>query len=143
MTMTTGDMVGSYGTWESGYTGAGMRIAVIDTGLDLDHPSFDPAAYDYALSQLEGDWDLLDQTEIAQVLPRLTIAKDGLTAADLYRNTKVAFGYNYVDGDLILPTIMMPKATTEPMCVRYCYGQPVCSERRRLALLPRRCWPAA
>ena len=34
------------------------------------------------------------------MLPRLTIAQDGLTAADLYRNTKVAFGYNYVDGDL-------------------------------------------
>ena len=100
MTITTGDMVGSYGTWENGYTGAGMRIAVIDTGLDLDHPSFDPAAYDYALGQAQGSWDLLDQKEIAQVLPRLTIAKDGLTAADLYRNTKVAFGYNYVDGDL-------------------------------------------
>ena len=28
-------------TWETlGYTGQGMRIAVIDTGLDLDHPSF-------------------------------------------------------------------------------------------------------
>ena len=77
-----------------------MRIAVIDTGLDLDHPSFDPAAYDYALGQEQGSWDLLDQEEIAQVLPRLTIAQDGLTAADLYRNTKVAFGYNYVDGDL-------------------------------------------
>lgn len=100
MTITTGDMVGSYGTWENGYTGAGMRIAVIDTGLDLDHPSFDPAAYDYALGQEQGSWDLLDQEEIAQVLPRLTIAQDGLTAADLYRNTKVAFGYNYVDGDL-------------------------------------------
>ena len=100
MTITTGDMVGSYGTWETGYTGAGMRIAVIDTGLDLDHPSFDPAAYDYALGQEQGSWDLLDREEIQQVLPRLTIAKDGLTAADLYRNTKVAFGYNYVDGDL-------------------------------------------
>lgn len=100
MTITTGDMVGSYDTWETGYTGAGMRIAVIDTGLDLDHPSFDPAAYDYALDQLEGSWDLLDQAEIAAVLPKLTIAKDGLTAAELYRNTKVAFGYNYIDGDL-------------------------------------------
>lgn len=100
MTITTGDMVGSYDTWETGYTGAGMRIAVIDTGLDLDHPSFDPAAYDYALDQLEGSWDLLDQAEIAAVLPKLTIAKDGLIAAELYRNTKVAFGYNYIDGDL-------------------------------------------
>ena len=52
------------------------------------------------LGQEQGSWDLLDREEIQQVLPRLTIAKDGLTAADLYRNTKVAFGYNYVDGDL-------------------------------------------
>ena len=100
MTITTGDMVGSYDAWETGYTGAGMRIAVIDTGLDLDHPSFDPQAYDYALEQLGQRPKLLEQTEIEAVLPKLTIAKAGVTAADLYRSTKVAFGYNYIDGNL-------------------------------------------
>ena len=46
MTITSGDMVGSYSTWATGYTGAGTRIAVIDTGIDSDHPSFDGAAFD-------------------------------------------------------------------------------------------------
>ena len=46
MTITSGDMVGSYTTWAAGYTGAGTRIAIIDTGIDADHPSFDAGAFD-------------------------------------------------------------------------------------------------
>ena len=43
-TATAGEMVGSYSAWADGYTGAGMRVAVIDTGLDTNHQSFDPDA---------------------------------------------------------------------------------------------------
>lgn len=35
-TGTSGDMTGSYRAWANGYTGAGSRIAIIDTGLDTD-----------------------------------------------------------------------------------------------------------
>lgn len=38
------NMTGASIVWESGYTGAGTRVAIIDTGLDTDHQSFDPAA---------------------------------------------------------------------------------------------------
>lgn len=44
-------MIGSPIAWESGYTGAGSRIAIIDTGLDTDHQSFDPGALEYALQE--------------------------------------------------------------------------------------------
>ena len=44
-TISSGEMVGSYQTWATGYTGAGQRIAVIDTGIDVDHPSFDAGAF--------------------------------------------------------------------------------------------------
>ena len=32
--------IGSSNAWAAGYTGAGSRIAVIDTGIDTDHQSF-------------------------------------------------------------------------------------------------------
>ena len=34
---TSGAMIGSTAAWADGYTGAGSRIAVIDTGTDTDH----------------------------------------------------------------------------------------------------------
>lgn len=39
---SSGQMVGVPSVWakELGYTGTGMKIAVIDTGLDMDHKSF-------------------------------------------------------------------------------------------------------
>lgn len=108
-TITAGTMIGSYHTWEAGYTGAGQRIAVIDTGIDADHPSFDGDAFDYALAETakeEGTtvdaYQLLNKDEIAQVLPKLnaTSMYSGLTADDLFLSDKIAYAFNYVDENL-------------------------------------------
>ena len=107
--VTAGDMVGTTTTWLSGYTGAGQRIAIIDTGIDEDHPSFDGGAFLAQLSDTaaknERDlsfYDLLDADEINEVLPYLNAAAalPEVTADDLYRTSKIAFGFNYVDHDL-------------------------------------------
>ncbi len=44
-----GEMTGAHQAWQNGYTGAGMRVAVIDTGLDTNHQSFDPDALTYGV----------------------------------------------------------------------------------------------
>ena len=107
---TSGAMIGSSAAYAAGYNGAGMRIAVIDTGTDTDHQSFDAAAFDYAIAQDGGNYDLLDADEIAGVLTQLNAykrtLKDGKATAatpaaeDLYVSGKLPFGYNYVDGSL-------------------------------------------
>lgn len=106
---TAGPMVGSTSTWAEGYTGAGQRIAVIDTGIDADHPSFDGAAFDYSLGltaekagKTVDSYRLLDEEEIAAVLPNLKAAskKPGLAAEDLFLSDKIPFAFNYVDNNL-------------------------------------------
>ena len=103
---TSSSMIGSNAVWAAGYTGAGSRIAVIDTGTDTDHQSFSAAGFDYSLQkQAEQagktveDYNLLDTAEIASVLSQLHVSS-GVTANQLYLNTKLPFGYNYVDKDL-------------------------------------------
>ena len=106
-------MIGSEQLWNSGFTGAGSRIAIIDTGTDTDHQSFDSGAYLHALEQnasagdmsLESYMDSLDlmtPDTIEKVLPQLhAYARyENLTAADLYRSEKLPFGFNYVDHSL-------------------------------------------
>ncbi|MBS5671267.1 MAG: S8 family serine peptidase, partial [Firmicutes bacterium] len=106
-------MTGTNVAWQSGYTGAGMRVAIIDTGLDTDHQSVAPGALEAALrenaAEADVDYeeylkglDLLDAEEIARVLPQLNAAKQyaGLTAEDLYISLKAPFGFNYVDSTL-------------------------------------------
>ena len=44
-------MIGSGNLWNDGYTGAGSRIAIVDTGTDTDHQSFDNGAYLHALAE--------------------------------------------------------------------------------------------
>ena len=116
-------MTGADTAWNSGYTGAGSRIAVIDTGLDVDHQSLNAGAFHHALEEnaahagmetqayLDG-LDLLSAQEIQERLPLLNIYKgyedvngsfiqDGsLTGDVLYQNEKIPFGYNYIDRDL-------------------------------------------
>ncbi len=108
-TATAGTMIGTSAAYANGYTGAGSRIAVIDTGIDTDHQSFSPAGYNYALAYQAGlakmdveDYvaklDLLDAEEIASVQEQLNIP--ATDAASLYINNKIPYAFNYVDGDL-------------------------------------------
>lgn len=104
---------GASTAWTAGLTGAGSRIAIIDTGLDVDHQSFDNDAFLYAMKQnaaqknmtLEeyiASKDLLDVDEISSVLSKLNAAAryEGLTAEDLYQGEKLAYTFNYVDNNL-------------------------------------------
>ena len=109
-TYLSSGMTGAGVLWNGGYTGAGSRVAIIDTGTDIYHQSLDNDAYLYALKEnaaakgmsleeYKEYLDLMDEESIAAVLPKLH-AYDripGLTAEDLYLNEKLSYGFNYVD----------------------------------------------
>ena len=108
-------MTGSSILWSSGYTGAGSRIAVLDTGTDTNHQSLDAGAFVYALEQnaeaaglsyeeYVATLDLLDAQEIATVLPYLNFKQlyPSVTADKLYLNEKLPFAANYIDGNLVV-----------------------------------------
>ena len=95
-TNSDGTMIGREDAWTRGYTGKGMTIAVIDTGLDTDHQNFQ------ALPQEALTSNSMDEAKISAVLPSLNAYEryTGLTAGDVYHSTKVPFGFNYVDYNL-------------------------------------------
>ncbi len=111
--MVSVDMTGTQLVWNVGYTGAGGRIAVVDTGMQVDHNSFDPDALAFSLEEaarrngltyeeyLE-ELDVLDVEEIGAVLKQLHAYEQSpeFSPEDLYRNLKTPFAYNYVDEDL-------------------------------------------
>ncbi len=87
-------MTGVAAVWQDlGYTGAGMTIAIMDTGLDVDHPSFAAAPADPAWSQewLQEKLDTMD-------LNAESLYRGELTAEKLYYNEKVPFTFNYANG---------------------------------------------
>ena len=92
-TVADGVMVGRESTWANGYTGQGMKIAVIDTGLDLEHQNFQ------ALSEDRLTEDSATAESIAPLLDGLNASArvGGLTIEEVYHNTKVVFGFNYAD----------------------------------------------
>ncbi len=107
---TSSQMIGSAPAYASGYTGAGSRVAIIDTGIDSDHQLFAEDSFLYSLGlnaqrkQMDSSayidaLDLLDDEELSGVLSQLHV-KDGITAADLSLSAKVPFAYNYVDENL-------------------------------------------
>ena len=108
-------MTGSSLVWSSGFTGAGSRIAVLDTGTDTNHQSLDNGAFLYALEQNAkaadmsfeeylATLDLLNVQEIAQVLPRMNVKQriPSITAEKLYLNDKLPFAANYIDKNLVV-----------------------------------------
>ncbi|MBR4972343.1 MAG: FIVAR domain-containing protein, partial [Oscillospiraceae bacterium] len=91
----TGEWFGSVQTWETlGYTGKGMTVAVLDTGLDIDHPSFVgvPEGAKLTLADIEA---VLTELNAYHLFTETSAVP--LEAEDLYYNGKVPFGFNYVD----------------------------------------------
>lgn len=110
MTAESGQMVGAPQAWnEAGYDGTGMRIAIVDTGIDVDHPSFSPDPLDEAIDQqTQGTENYLTVDEIREVRDSLNSVERGnqtggqtrpVGASDLYRSTKIPYAYNYVDAN--------------------------------------------
>lgn len=82
--------------WESGYKGEGMKIAIIDTGIDTDHNSFAAAPPLTSDSLSEGSLAVFLRTKqlhAQELMPELS-------AADLYLSAKIPYAFNYVDENL-------------------------------------------
>ena len=101
------EMTNTNFAWQSGYTGAGSLIAIVDTGLDYKHQSFDPECFDFAISRLEKEEgkevDLLTASDVQKLwlMGGLNAAERAANASpqQAYVNSKVPFGFNYVDSD--------------------------------------------
>lgn len=93
----TNSINGAAEAWEnSGYTGKGSKVAIIDTGLDLTHQSFQGGS-SFATTESS-----LTTEKISSVLDKLNASQkmSGLTAGKLYRSNKVPFAFNYIDASL-------------------------------------------
>ncbi|MBQ6036166.1 MAG: hypothetical protein IJL43_02535, partial [Lachnospiraceae bacterium] len=58
---TSENMVGATIAWADGYTGAGSRIAIIDTGIDTTHQSFAAQTYFEYRTDMPANRDLTDE----------------------------------------------------------------------------------
>ena len=92
--ITSEYMVGAQAAWADGYTGAGQRIAIIDTGIDTDHQSFDAKAFEYAIDKYEEKFgqtvDLMEDDDIDT---------SELNGNGYYLSSKMPYVFNYVDMD--------------------------------------------
>lgn len=97
-TSSSGVMTGVSNVWhEMGYTGKGMTIAILDTGLDLDHPSFAAAPEGAAWSE-EYVQEMLDKYDLNCEARYERKYSRALTADKVYDHEKVPFIFNYAMG---------------------------------------------
>ena len=114
-TYNSGTMTGAASVWQSGYTGAGSRVAIVDTGTDIDHQSFDNGAFVHSLKQNAAERnlsydnylktiDLLDTGDVNKVLRQLNVTERiGYDdASSYYLSEKLPFAANYVDRNLVV-----------------------------------------
>ena len=89
---TSENMVGAKYAWNTlGYTGAGSRVAIIDTGLDTDHQSMNEDAFNHAID--------LVRAEGKTVTLMTSIPSTGLNGSGVSKGAKIPYAYNYVDGN--------------------------------------------
>lgn len=86
--------MGANSAWDAGYKGEGMSVAVIDTGLCFDNPSF-------SIEPSDPDGVAYSKEDIAAILEANDLhaeALDETTGIDtVYYSSKVPFGFNYGD----------------------------------------------
>ena len=86
-------MIGGGLANETGFTGEGMLIAILDTGVDMDHQIFSKAPANPALTQ-DSVKDLLSQYDFQAE----GIVK-GLSVSSVYKSAKFPFQFDYGDKD--------------------------------------------
>lgn len=89
---TSAYMVGAQTAWQSGYTGAGSRIAIIDTGIDTTHQSFAEDPFLYSIAQWEETFG-----ETVSLMTASDIPASGLNGRGTYVSAKIPYAYNYID----------------------------------------------
>lgn len=77
------DLIGASNTWDLNYLGEGMVIAVIDTGLDINHTAFSIAPSTLSLTK-----NLVNEK-----------ISSGLIANGKYISDKIPYAYDYADMD--------------------------------------------
>ncbi len=116
---TTAEKIDAVEKAATEYTGAGSRIAIIDSGVNDKHQSFDADALNYSLRKSAPDADhngTVDDRELAEYKESLHfMTKDDVLAAvnakclhvlpehqseGLYLSDKIPFAYNYADFNL-------------------------------------------
>ena len=94
---TSYGVVGASNAWESGYTGAGLKIAIIDTGIDETHISFDEDAFEASVKEHDETFgtetDLLTEDEVQELAGYLN------SQSANYISSKIPYAFNYVDGN--------------------------------------------
>ncbi len=88
LTSNANKMIGSVNVNGTEYTGKGMKIAIVDTGIVVNHPSFQ------ALSEDKITETSLTEAKVKEVWSKLNASKTWLRE-DFYKNSKIPFAYNY------------------------------------------------
>lgn len=87
-TNNASSMIGATQLNETGYTGKGMKIAILDTGIVVNHPSFQ------ALPEDKLTEDSMTKEEVKEIWDTLNAGKSPLRNAS-YHNSKLPFIFNY------------------------------------------------
>ncbi len=93
MHMST-DLTKATNTWDLGYTGEGMVVAVVDTGIRQTHEAF-------SVMPEGGKIDLAYLRDIYVEYGDVLHAGSLREINDIYYNTKLPFNWDYFDGDAI------------------------------------------